>query len=134
MLLPCPSCRRHVRAATGRCPFCAAPARSTTRIASSATGLLIVGSLAASGCGPAPAAARETTPTTDNRNVAPSDAPQAPEPDPPPPDDARVAPAYGGPPLRPAPRPPYNVAPPDEQERPAAAYGAPPMRSPLPPD
>jgi outer membrane biosynthesis protein TonB len=150
MLLPCPSCRRHVRAASDRCPFCEAPARVAVGVSSSAAGLLLASALATTGCGSAPTATRETMPTTDNRNVAPEPQPEPAHPtepqptqpqptqpqptQPQPPDDTRVAPAYGGPPVRPAPRPPQSPPPSDGEERPAAAYGGPPVRSPLLPE
>jgi hypothetical protein len=133
MLLPCPSCRRHVRAASDRCPFCDAPTRV---LAPRAAGLLIASTLVAGGCGPAPAATRETTPTTDNRHAQPGTETAPPEPmpsehvsEPVPeetPPDERPVPAYGG---SRVPRDPQS-----QGEAPAAAYGGPPMRSPLLPD
>lgn len=95
MLIPCSSCRRHVRAASTSCPFCDAPfaARRAPR-ASALAGALAAGALVA-GCGTA----------TSSPSQGPTEQAQGVE---------REAPAYGGAPMpnaEPEPLVPQAVAP-----------------------
>ena len=117
-LVPCPSCRRHLRAQEERCPFCEAPVRR--RVAGVAAAGL-AGALALTGCPQQPA--------------------QQPAQQPTPPADSTPVPAYGGPALNgppPAPVDTSQPAPPavpmepdpGDDERPAARYGAPPRQPP----
>ncbi len=73
MLVPCPSCRRHVRAASATCPFCdrAAPSIDPRRAIAST---LVMGAVIA-GCGGEPAPPPPPLPVATTTTPAPSPPP-----------------------------------------------------------
>ncbi|MEQ9082093.1 MAG: hypothetical protein RLP09_49975 [Sandaracinaceae bacterium] len=136
-LVPCDGCRRHVRAADARCPFCAAPVptappESSRRVSRrgnlTRAAIFYLGASVASACGgEAP---------WEEPIAQPYGAPPDPEPDPDPEepesqeqDRGAVAAPYGAPP-EPEPLPPEPLpesAEDDAIQQGAGAYGAPPM-------
>lgn len=143
-LVPCDGCRRHVRAADARCPFCAAPVptvppESSRRVSRrgnlTRAAIFYLGASVASACGgEAP---------WEEPIAQPYGAPPDPEPDPDPEepesqepesgeqDRGAVAAPYGAPPEpEPEPLPPEPLpesAEDDAIQQGAGAYGAPPM-------
>jgi len=136
-LVPCSSCRRHVRAGEDTCPFCAQAIsdestqpipRSTKRLNRGAM-FAFTASLAIAGCGgndstapptpPGDSAADSTGDVAKDGNTEDSTAKDTEVPD-----DGTMAGAYGGPP------PDTGVKPdtgPDDDGGSGAKYGAPPF-------
>ncbi|RZO61318.1 MAG: hypothetical protein EVA89_12125 [Sandaracinaceae bacterium] len=142
-LVPCDGCRRHVRAADARCPFCAAPVptappESSRRVSRrgnlTRAAIFYLGASVASACG--------GEVPWEEPIAQPYGAPPDPEPDPDPEepeseepeseeqDRGAVAAPYGAPPEpepEPEPEPLPESAEGDAIQQGAGAYGAPPM-------
>lgn len=139
-LAPCPSCARHVRADSDRCPFCATSFHATTfevvpeqgsqRLKRAAI-FAFATTVASVGC------TNPQRPDTGNNIVQPYGAPPDPRPRPQPqpqpepdagmqtPQPIPIVPPYGAPP-DPTPPPPTDAGTRNEPPAVAAIYGAPP--------